>query len=187
MLIYVIKRSWNIYEPIVDVINGEIKIPAWEDTRIIEAEEKGAKYRESGAILGYVYYGDYLKLCEKLHEFLKRVEDVKNMVEKLNPYADKRSLEEFMASNAATLQFGGDSLLEVSVDKGYLKLLNNQTEINLARDAIREYEAHKEENDYEYRDEKGRVYSDEEVRYYTSRNAHYEDEEQARFFDYLDF
>ena len=149
MLIYVIKRSENIYEPLVDA-DGQfgIYIPSWTAEDVMEAESAGEKYREHGATLGFVDDDVLNALDARLGMFLRRVEDAKMVMENLNPYAEKLSLESFMSCNSAILQSGGNSFLQKGTD-GKLHLIDEE----YARKEIRAYEEYQDTYDEEYEDD----------------------------------
>lgn len=123
MLIFVTKTG-DIYEPIVDIKNGEITIPKYKAKDILTAQEEGREYLNTGAMLAYVSDELLDKLETNLETLLIHVNMAKGIVEGINPNAGKRSIEEFMTSNIATMQHAGESFMIKDPD-GNLRLIDS--------------------------------------------------------------
>ena len=124
MLVYA-KRTYGVYEPIVDInADGVIYIPHWDTKKVIDAELEGAKYRQSGAILGHIKYEEYISLKNALNALLERIKDAQASLERINPYGEKRSLEQFMTDNATLLQSSGSYLIKN--EESSLEVINQE-------------------------------------------------------------
>ena len=141
MLIYVIKKS-GVFEPVADSNENGIYIPHWDTKKVVDAEEEGQQYREAGAILAHVSYDTYQALKQSLEEILVRIADVKKSLENLNPYAQQRSLENFMADNADTLQHAGNAFL-IKNEEGSLVVVD----VDTAHHLMDQYKKNKETQD----------------------------------------